>query len=110
VAVPNCALPVQLEVQGSTCAVHARRCGSGSRQIVQRAGHTLPALLEHVRVDHRGGHIGMAQQFLDGADVRAPLQEVRRKLCRKLCALITLVSPARCAATLMALLIAAGST
>src|SRR5450759_765622 len=50
-----------------------------SRQIIQGAGHALAALLEHMRVDHRGGDIGMAQEFLDGSDVCAPLQEVRRK-------------------------------
>jgi len=43
------------------------------REIIQRAGHALAALLEHRRVNHRGGHVGMTQQFLDGADVRAAL-------------------------------------
>ena len=50
-----------------------------SLEIIQGAGHALATLLEHMRVNHRGGHIGMAQKFLDGADVRAPLQEVRRE-------------------------------
>ena len=54
-----------------------RARGSGWWEIVQRAGDTLPALLNHMRVNHRGGQIGMSQQFLDGADVRAPLQQVR---------------------------------
>lgn len=29
-----------------------------------------------MRVDHRGGHIGMAEQFLHGANVAAGLQQV----------------------------------
>ena len=41
-----------------------------SRQIIQGGGHALAALLEHMRIDHRGGDIGMAQEFLDGTDVR----------------------------------------
>ena len=32
-----------------------------------------------MRVNHRGGNIGMTQQFLDGPDVSPSLQEVRRK-------------------------------
>ena len=64
--------------------VHRVRLEAGGRirvsvEIIQRAGYTLAALLDHMRVNHRGGHVGMPQQFLDGADVRAPLQEVRRK-------------------------------
>jgi hypothetical protein len=50
-----------------------------SMEIIQGAGHALAALLEDMRVNHGGGHVGVAQQFLDGADIRAPLQEVRRK-------------------------------
>ena len=41
------------------------RYGSCGREIVQRAGDTLPALLHGLRVNHRGGQIGMSQQFLD---------------------------------------------
>ena len=82
-----------------------------SSQIIQRAGHALAALLEHMRVNHRGGHIGVAQEFLDGSDVRAPLQEMRREaFCLNVCALMTLVNPARRAAPLMALFTTAGST
>lgn len=79
-------------------------------EVVQRAEDTLPALSEHVRVNHRGGHVGMAQQFLDGADVVPRCRRCVAKLCRKLCALITLVNPALCTATSMALLTTAGST
>ena len=63
-----------------------------------------------MRVNHRGGNIGMTQELLDGANVRAPLQEVRRKTVARVCALMTLVNLARRAATLMALLATAGST
>ena len=62
----------------SRCRLAAERArGSGWWEIIQRAGDTLPALLNHMRVNHRGGQIGMSQQFLDRADVRAPLQQVR---------------------------------
>ena len=46
-------------------------------EVIQRAGHALATLLDHMGVNHRGGYIRMTQQFLDGADVRASLQEVR---------------------------------
>ena len=79
-------------------------------KIIQRAGYALAALLDDMGVNHRSSNVGMTQEFLDGADVRAPLQEVCRKAFRKVCALITFVNPTRRAATLMALLTTAGST
>ena len=32
-------------------------------QRIQRAEHPAPALAQHMRVNHGGAHIGMAQQF-----------------------------------------------
>ncbi len=43
-------------------------------QIIQWAGNALASLLEHVRVDHRGGHVAMAQQLLNRADVSPSLE------------------------------------
>ena len=43
---------------------------------IERAAHATPAAIEHVGVDHRGFHIGMAEQLLHGADVVARLQQV----------------------------------
>jgi hypothetical protein len=48
-------------------------------QIVQGAGDTLPALLHDMGVYHRGGHIGVAKQVLNGADIRPPLQQIGGK-------------------------------
>ena len=56
-------------------------CGpaeNGSEEI-RRAGHASRAPIEHMRVDHRGLHITVAEQLLDRTDVGAPLQEVRCK-------------------------------
>jgi hypothetical protein len=41
--------------------------------------HGLEAVPGDVRVDLRGGNIGVAEKFLYDAQVRAPLQEVRCK-------------------------------
>ena len=45
-------------------------------QIVQWAHHAARPLLEHVGVDHGGGDILVAQQRLNGADIRAALQQM----------------------------------
>ena len=44
-------------------------------QAIQRALGAGATLAQHVRVDHRRRDIVMAQQFLNRADVRAPLEE-----------------------------------
>jgi hypothetical protein len=44
---------------------------------VGRAPDTGGTPVEDVGVDHRGAHVPMAEQFLDGPDVVALLQEVR---------------------------------
>jgi hypothetical protein len=43
---------------------------------IERASYTAPAFVQHMRVNHRGRHIRMAQQFLHRAYVVADLQEV----------------------------------
>ena len=47
--------------------------------LVKRAAHAPAAAVHHMRVDHRGGHIAVAQQFLHRANVVARLQHVRGK-------------------------------
>ena len=47
----------------------ARAYSSRSLEIVQRAGDTLPSLLEYVRVDHRGGHMVKMDESLDPINV-----------------------------------------
>jgi hypothetical protein len=56
-------------------------CGPAEHGLeeVCRAGHATRAPIEHMRVDHRGLHITVAEQLLDRTDVGAPLQEVRGK-------------------------------
>ncbi len=45
-------------------------------QLVDRASHAATAFVENVRVDHRRAHVGVAEQFLDGPDVVASLQQM----------------------------------
>ena len=47
---------------------------------VQRAFYWPdPFLPQHMRIDHRGGHILVAKQFLQGADVGAVHEQMRCK-------------------------------
>jgi len=46
-------------------------------QLVERTLHPAPATVEDVGIDHRRAHVGMAEQFLNRADVVARLQQVR---------------------------------
>ena len=55
----------------------ARQCPIHQR--IERARRACGGRLEHVRVDHRGAHVGVAEQLLHGADVGAGLQQVRRE-------------------------------
>ena len=41
---------------------------------IGRAAHPERAAVEHMRVDHGGLHVLVAQQLLNGADVPPPLQ------------------------------------
>ena len=52
-------------------------CAAGSTyrlQDIKWTGDRNPWLVQHVRVNHRGGYIGMPQQLLNGADIVARLQ------------------------------------
>lgn len=46
---------------------------------VERTQHALAAAVQHVRVDLRGAHIAVAEQFLHRTDVVAVFQQVRCK-------------------------------
>jgi hypothetical protein len=48
-------------------------------QHVRRAPHATATSVEHVRIDHRRPHVGMAEQLLLGTNVVAILQEVCRE-------------------------------
>jgi len=48
-------------------------------QAVGRAADANAASVGHVRIDHRRSNIGVPKEFLDGADVRARLEQVGRK-------------------------------
>jgi hypothetical protein len=39
----------------------------------------MPTLGQDMGVNHRCFHIGVSQELLDRADIRPPLQQVRRK-------------------------------
>src|SRR5665647_2730538 len=55
------------------------RQGGRASESVERAAHTGGPEAEYVRVDHRGAHVPVAEQLLDGADVVAGLEQMRRK-------------------------------
>ena len=50
--------------------------GSADREAVGGAQDAGGAAVQHVGVDHGGGHVAVAEELLDGADVGAVLQEV----------------------------------
>ena len=52
-------------------------------QSIQRTLHSIGAPLEHMGVDHGGADIGVAEQFLYGADVVACLEQVRGETMAK---------------------------
>src|SRR5450432_3988469 len=56
-----------------------RRRGRAPIHPVKRAAHAVRPLSHHVRVDHRGLEVGMAQQLLHRADVVAILKQVGRE-------------------------------
>jgi len=60
-------------------------CGpaeSDSEQI-GRARHAGRATIEHMGVDHRGLHIAMTKELLNGSDVGSALQQVGGKAMAK---------------------------
>src|SRR5262249_17716567 len=64
--------------KGTKGGTVAKNRGSGSKP-VGRARDTERTRLEHVRVDHRGLEVAMAEQLLDGADVGSALQQMCRE-------------------------------
>ena len=62
-----------------------QRFGLGRSELIQRAAHRAAAQVQHMGVDHRGGHIRVVEQGLHGADVVAALEQVgctTKLLCR----------------------------
>ena len=57
--------------------------GHGFLQTIERAFHTQRALLQNVRIDHGGAQVGVAEQFLDGPNIAAGLQKMRREAVSK---------------------------
>ena len=51
-------------------------CALARSQHVERTLWWIPQLLDDVRVDHGRAHVGVAEQLLDGADVRPALEKV----------------------------------
>jgi hypothetical protein len=47
--------------------------------LIERAPHATPALVEHVRIDHRRAHIAMTQELLDRTDIVARFEQVGRE-------------------------------
>ena len=55
-------------------------------QVIQWTTYRQPASIQHMGVDHGGADIGVAQQFLHGADVGAGLQQMRGQTNAVACA------------------------
>lgn len=49
------------------------------RSPIERATHSAPTTVQHVRVDHRRRHVPVPEQLLNGADVVPVLEQVRRE-------------------------------
>src|SRR5215813_1154871 len=86
-ALQNAPWPVGLDIQRAVAGylAMARRViftpAEADQRNIRSAGLRTPAgpRLMDVGVDHRGAHVPVAEQFLDGANVVALLQEVRGK-------------------------------
>jgi hypothetical protein len=46
---------------------------------IERAADSLPAALQHVRVDHRGADVLVAQEFLHGTNIITIFQQMGGK-------------------------------
>src|SRR5262245_22654766 len=59
---------------------HARGLSDPSwrswRQLVERAPHATPTLVEHVGMDHRRAHVAMTEELLDRSDIVARFEQV----------------------------------
>ena len=67
-------LPCKRDVGNTGIARASRR-----HDRVQRAGRAARRDLEHMGVDHRGAHVGVAQQLLHRADIGAGLEKMGGK-------------------------------
>jgi hypothetical protein len=59
----------QLSASQLCLGLPAARC----HQVIQRAGDSSTSDLENMRIDHRGAHVAMAEQLLNGSNVRSSL-------------------------------------
>jgi hypothetical protein len=75
-------LSARIIAPGATCTRLQDMCNARAYPRSQPVGRTLDpqsAPIQHVRVDHRGAHVTMPQQFLHGPDVVAVFEQVRGK-------------------------------
>ena len=56
--------------------IEGERESAPDGEIIQWAHDSVAALLQDVGVDHGGTDVRVSQQGLDGANVRAPVQEI----------------------------------
>lgn len=56
-----------------------RAIGMGPKELIERAVHAAPALVQDVRVDHGCPHVTMSEQLLHGSDVIPVLEKMRRE-------------------------------
>ena len=59
--------------------IESERESAPDGEVVQWAHDAVAALLQDVGVDHGGTDVRVSRQGLDGANVRAPLQEMSGK-------------------------------
>ena len=59
--------------------IEGERESAADGEVVQWAPDSVAALLQDVGVDHGGADVRVSRQGLDGANVRAPLQEMSGK-------------------------------
>src|SRR5712664_2609039 len=71
----RCWLPSPSALQRATLPFQPHR----SRSAIQRTPHPQPRLLHHMRVNLRGAHVLVPEQFLNGSDIVAGFQQPRRK-------------------------------
>jgi hypothetical protein len=67
-------------------------------ELIERTTDAPAALIEHVRVDHRGADVAVSEQFLDRADVIASFKKMgRERMTKRWCltgpALLAAMSP-----------------
>ncbi len=46
---------------------------------IERAANPEPTAVQNVGINHRRGHVAVAEEFLDGSDVLAGLEQVGRE-------------------------------